>query len=270
MTALESCPWLSVFVLASCAGTPSGPAPTDQLEPNSSRIESAAPQGQRAWPRPVHDDQWFSFVRAEQLEYRSQPGADLLRWEAQGWYGGDYTRLWLKTEGELSVDGPSDGEIEVQALLSRLIAPFWDVQVGARYDRRWASGTGAGRWFGVVGLQGLSPYEFEVEPALFVSEDGDLSARLTATTDFLITQRLILQPRFETEIAFSSVPEFGVGEGVNYTDLGLRLRYEVRREVAPYIGINWIRWLGKTGRLVRSAGNKRNELAIVFGLRFWF
>lgn len=288
MKALRTMAWLAAVSLAGCAGTLPHVAPPGNwgLATNESgsgafkRSQHQGPanpqdpppsrQDPKTWPAPVHDDQWFGFFRAEQLEYRLQPGNDLLRWEAQGWYGGDYNRLWLKTEGEQTVEGKSEGDAEVQALYSRMIAPFWDLQVGARYDRVWGPGADTGRWFGVLGVQGLSPYEFEVEPALFVSEDGDVSARLTATTDFLITQRLVLQPRLETEVSFQDVPEFSVGQGFNYVDLGLRLRYEFRREFAPYLGINWVRWLGETEDLVRQDGGRVDDLAFVVGLRFWF
>jgi copper resistance protein B len=226
---------------------------------------------QSGWPAPVHDDQFFTFLRAEQLEYRVRDGSpDVVRWEAQGWHGGDYQKLWIKTEGEESAQGASEGEVEVQALYSRVVAPFWDLQIGARYDSRWGSGPDEDRGFGVLGVQGFSPYEFEVEAALFVSEDADVSARLTATTDFLITQRLILQPRFETEVAAHEVQEFQVGKGLNYVDVGLRLRYEIRRWFAPYIGVNWIRSISDTKDLVRGAGGDANDLALVLGISIWF
>lgn len=223
------------------------------------------------WPAPVHDAQRFTFLRAEQLEYRLRDdGPDVARWEAQGWHGTDYHKLWVKSEGEQSLEGPSEGDVEVQALYSQLIAPFWDFQVGARYDRRWGPGPNRDRWFGVVGVQGFAPYEFEMEPALFVSEEGDVSARLTASTDFLITQRLILQPRFETEVAIQEVREFQVGQGGNYIDLGLRLRYEFKREFAPYVGVNWIRSIGETEDLVRSEGGQVSDVALVVGFSLWY
>lgn len=223
------------------------------------------------WPQPVEDDHRFTFVRAEQLEYRLRSHEpDALRFEAQGWHGGDYHKLWIKTEGEQSVEGPSEGELEVQTLYSRMIAPFWDFQVGVRYDTQWASGPDEDRWFAVIGLQGVSPYEFEVEPALFISDEGDVSARLTATTDVLLTQHLILQPRLETEVAFQDVGEFEVGEGFNYVDLGLRLRYEIVREVAPYVGVNWVRELGETAHRVRRSGGDVDDFSVVFGFALWF
>jgi len=223
------------------------------------------------WPSPVHDNQPFTFLRAEQLELRVRDGApNISRWDVQGWYGRDFEKLWVKLEGEQSVEGKSEGEAELQALFSQLVAPFWDFQIGARYDREWGPGPATDRWFGVIGLQGFSPYEFETELALFVSEDADISARLTATTDFLLTQRLIMQPRIETEAALEEVPKFEVGQGLNYVELGLRWRYEFVREFAPYFGINWIRNLGETEDLIRRGGGEASELSLVLGLSVWF
>tara|TARA_R110002072_G_scaffold141664_3_gene286926 strand:- start:28536 stop:29414 length:879 start_codon:yes stop_codon:yes gene_type:complete len=235
---------------------------------SSTRIDA---QDSDQWPAPVHDDQSFTFLRAEQLEFRVRDGGpDVARWEAQGWHGGDYQRLWIKTEGEQTVEGAAEGDLEVQALYSQLVAPFWDFQVGARYDSRFGAGSDIDRWFGVVGVQGLSPYEFEVEAALFISEDADVSARLTASTDFLITQRLILQPRFEAEIAVQEVAAFEVGQGLNYVELGLRLRYEFQREIAPYIGINWTKSTGETADLVSRGGGDASDLSLVAGISLWF
>ena len=235
------------------------------------RVQPIVQDAQQGWPPPVHDDQSFIFVRAEQLEYRVRDtGSDVARWEGEGWYGGDYQKVWIKVEGEQAVQGASEGDIEVQALYSQVVAPFWDVQIGARYDDRWGSGLGGDRWFGVVGVEGFAPYEFDVEAALFVSEEADVSARLTTSTDFLITQRLILQPRFEAQVAAQEVSEIQVGQGLNYTELGLRLRYEFKREFAPYIGVNWIRSMGETEDLVLRAGGDASDLAFVLGMSLWF
>lgn len=227
--------------------------------------------GTLGWPAPVHDDQAFTLLRAEQLEYRARDGQpDVARWEAQGWHGWDYDKLWIKTEGEKSVQGDSEVDIELQALYSRLIAPFWQFQTGVRYDSQWGPGPDLDRWFGVVGVQGVSPYEFEVEAAVFVSEDADASARLTASTDVLFTQRLILQARFETEVSMQTVREYQVGEGLNYVDLGFRLRYELKREFAPYLGVNWIRSFGETENMIQSEFGEASDLALVLGLSLWY
>ena len=128
----------------------------------------------------------------------------------------------------------------------------------------------AGLAAAIVGAAGLAPYWFEVEPTLYVSDDGDVSFRLEATYDLLLTQRLILQPRFELDAAASSTPEFGIGAGINDIQLGLRLRYEIRREVAPYVGVSWTRKLGNTADFARDEGEDVDSLGAVVGLRFWF
>ncbi len=218
------------------------------------------------WPKPVEDRQRFGYLLVDQLEYRLKDGPDTMRWDATGWYGGDYNRLWLKTEGDWRTSGERGGEAEAQALYGRLIAPFWDFQVGLRYDQFSGAGFDRSRGFAVIGLQGLAPYWFELEPALFISQAGDVSARLTATYEVLLTQRLILQPRLDFDAAVQSVERFGVGDGINSTGLGLRLRYEILREVAPYVGIQWQRRFGETADI----SERTEDVAVVFGVRLWF
>ena len=234
--------------------------------------EAQSPPGRVGanWPKPVEDSQWGSLLVVDQLEYRMHEGADTMRWDIVGWYGGDYNRLWLKTEGEWKTAGERGGEFEVQALYGRLIAPFWDVQIGVRHDHISQAGFDHSRELAVVGLQGLAPYWFELEPALFISQDGDVSARLTATNDLLLTQRLILQPRLDVDAAGQSVKNFGVGEGINSIGLGLRLRYEIRREFAPYLGVQWLRRLGETADNSRRDGERAADTMLVFGARIWF
>jgi copper resistance protein B len=223
------------------------------------------------WPQPVEDSQRYGFLLVDQLEYRVKDAADdTARWDVQGWYGGDYNRLWIKTEGEWRTAGERGGEAEVQALFSRLIAPFWDLQLGLRYDEFSGAGFDRSRGFAVIGVQGLAPYRFELEPALFISQDGDVSARLTTTYDLLLTQRIILQPRLDFDAAVQSAEQFGVGDGVNNIGLGLRLRYEIRREFAPYVGIHWLRRFGETADISRRDGGRAGDIAVVFGVRLWF
>jgi len=197
-------------------------------------------------------------------------GADTMRWDVVGWYGGDYNRAWLKAEGDWRIADERGGEAEVQALYGRLIAPFWDVQLGVRYDQFSGAGFDRSRGFAVIGLQGLAPYWFELEPALFISQEGDVSARLTTTYDVPLAQRLFLQPRLDLDAAVQSVEKFGVGEGLNTTGLGLRLRYEIVREFAPYVGVHWQRRFGETADISRRDGGSAEDLAVVFGVRLWF
>lgn len=221
------------------------------------------------WPEPVEDRQLFSMVLVDQLEYRNNRDADTLEWDAQAWIGGGYNRLWLRTEGRDRQTGDSGGEWEVQALYSRLVAPFWDFQAGLRYDQLYGD-VDRERGFAVIGFEGLAPYWFEVTPALFISEDGDLSARLKASYELLFTQRLILQPSIEINAAAQTVKEFDVGAGINDIELGLRLRYEIKREFAPYIGVSWTNKFGGTADIARDAGERTDDFAVLAGVRVWF
>lgn len=222
------------------------------------------------WAPPVEDRMKFNYVLIDRLEFSSGDSADALSLDAEGWYGSDKNKFWWKAEGTSQLSGRREGEGEVQALYSRLVAPFWNFQTGLRYDRSWGTGSDRGRTFAVFGFEGLAPYWFELEPALFVSEHGDISARLAATYDVLLTQRLILQPRFDLNAALQDAPKFGIGSGLNNVELGLRLRYEIRREFAPYVGITWARQSGETADLSRAAGDRVDDFRFVVGLRLWW
>ena len=211
------------------------------------------------------DNRIFTFFQAEQLEYRLSDGKDRLNWDAQGWIGEDYNKLWLKTEGEKVFDGGVE-EAEIQLLYSRIIHPFWDIQIGGRYDVR----PQPQRGFGVIGVQGLAPYFFEVDAAAFFSHKGDVSARIKGEYELLLTQKLILQPSVELNLAAQQVEELGVGSGLTDVELGLRLRYEIVREFAPYIGVSWERAVGKTADFAREEGEDVDTLSFVAGVRFWF
>lgn len=181
---------------------------------------------------PAGHEPLIGHVLIDRFEYRMQDGDDVLSSEIQAWYGGDYNKIWLNFDAESQI---SEGveQAEAQLLYSRLIGYYWDFQGGFRYDIK----PDPSRAYGVLGLQGLAPGYFEVDLKGFVSEEGDLSARFEAEYDLYVTQRLVLQPALEVNFAAQSVPELGIGSGVNDIELGLRLRYEVFREFAPYIGI---------------------------------
>ena len=219
----------------------------------------------REWGEPVMDRPVFPFLLIDRLEHRWQKGNDLRAWDVQGWIGGDYNKLWLKSEGEEEKGGGTE-RVDVEALYARLISPFWYVQAGVRYEER----PSPSRTSLALGVQGLAPYWFEVDATTYVSEKGKLSARLEAEYDLLFTQRLILQPLVETAFAAYAEPERGVGQGFNDIELGLRLRYEIRRQFAPYIGVTWSRKLGDTADLARRANQDVTERAVVAGVRLWF
>jgi copper resistance protein B len=234
--------------------------------------ETQSPPGVvgKNWPEPIEDSMRFASLLVDKLEYQMAESADILNWDVTGWYGGDYNRLWLKSEGGWRISGERGGAAQLQALYGRLIAPFWDFQVGLRYDQFSGAGFDRSRGFAVIGVEGLAPGWFELETALFISQDGDVSANLTAYYDMLLTQRLILQPRLDFDAAVQSAENFGVGKGVNSLGLGLRLRYEIAREFAPYIGVQWLRQFGETADIERRGGGSADDLAVVFGVRLWF
>lgn len=234
--------------------------------PSAGADQSPFPLPRKDWPTPVDDSMPFAFVLADRLEYSwNNKGRDSSVWDVQGWVGGDYNKFWFKTEGETIASGRTE-DAEVQALYARLISPFWYLQAGVRYDAR----PEPKRGYAALGVHGLAVYWFDVEATAFVSDGGDTSARFEAEYDLLFTQRLILQPRIETNIAFGADAPRGVGKGVNDLQLGLRLRYEIRREIAPYIGVTWRKKYGDTADLARIAGEDVENRSIVAGVRFWY
>ncbi|MEL6528556.1 MAG: copper resistance protein B [Pseudomonadota bacterium] len=204
---------------------------------------------------------WF---QGDRFEYRMRDGDDGYLWDVQGYYGGDYNKLWFKSEGEGGF-GESIETAEVQALWSRAIAPFFDFQAGVRQDF-----TGPERTHAVVGIQGLVPYQFEVDAAAFLSTKGDLTATIEGEVDQRITQRLILQPRGEISLSAQDIPELGIGAGIDTIEAGIRLRYEFAREFAPYIGIEQEWKLGNSRDFARAEGEDPSVTNYVIGVRFWF
>lgn len=205
---------------------------------------------------------WFLMV--DHLETSLNGDHDNLHWDAAYRWGGDIHKLWLKTEGELDWHDGTVEDTELQVLYGRAVASFWDVQWGIRHDHHFDGR--AGLTHAVVGINGLAPYWFEVDAAAFVSEDGDITARVEAEYELFLSQRLILQPSLSLGMAAQSIPERGVGAGLSQAEAGLRLRYEFKREFAPYIGVTWSRHFGETRRFQ----GKQQDTHWVAGLRLWF
>lgn len=243
------------------APAPAAPAPT-----YADRIWGAeAMQESRETLRREHGGSTFSQIMVDIAELQIRHGREGFRWEGEGWFGGDIDRLVVKTEGEGSFGRRLD-DAEVQALYSRAIGPYFNLQGGVRQDIR----PTPSRTYAAVGIEGLAPYWFEVEAHAFVSTKGDVLARLAASYDQRITQRLILQPRGELNFAAQEVRETGTGSGLSDAELDLRLRYEIRREFAPYVGVSWGRKIGDTARFARAAGEDTGGFNLVFGVRAWF
>jgi copper resistance protein B len=214
--------------------------------------------------QPVMDQGIYTHAIFNQLEGRWNGSNTEFRWEGQGWVGTDYDKLWIKSEGTLSKGTVDDGQD--QFLYSRAITTYFDLQGGLRSDidsrptRNWAA----------FGIQGLAPYFFDLEVTGFVSGEGHLAAKLEASYDVLLTQRLILQPQLELNLYSKADPVRLVGAGFSDIDTGLRLRYEFSRKFAPYIGVVYQGKFGQTANFARQAGDSTGDFRFVFGIRTWF
>ncbi len=215
----------------------------------------AYPLPPKEWGPPVMDQEPFVFLMLDRLEYQAKSGDDAWAWDAEAWWGGDKNRLWLKSEGEGEVGGPGE-HADVQALYSRRISPYWHLQGGIREEVR----PEPSQTTGVLAIKGLAPYWFEVDGSLFFG-NGSPSGRFMAHYDQLLTQRWIAQPRVETNFS---------DNGFDDIELGLRVRYEIRRELAPYVGVTWRRQLGAAADIARAEGRDTTESAVVLGLRIWY
>lgn len=204
-------------------------------------------------------------VIIDQLEATAADGEEGYAWDVQGWSGGDINRFWWKSEGE-GVFGEDVEEAEIQALYSRAIRPFFDLQAGLR--QTW--GADGDRTDLVVGVQGLAPHWFEVDAAAFLSSKGDLTARAEAEYDQRITQRWILQPRAEVVLSAQDIPDLSIGSGLSSLQVGARLRYEIRKEFAPYVGVEWTRSFGATRDFLEADGLGAEDTRLVAGIRAWF
>ncbi len=227
---------------------------------SSDSLPHESPHGM-AWSRET-------FVLFEVLELAPNASERPILFDLVGWTGGAVNRLWLKADGSAaSVGRATHGEYQV--LYGRLVSSFWDAQIGFRADRRSGAAGVRSRYGAVLGLQGLAPNWFELEPSLFVSSGGNVSFDLTGSYDLYLTQRLVLQPRLETTVALRDEPDFGIGRGLSSASFGLRARFEVRREFAPYLGLIVERGFGRAAELARLAGESPGEMALVAGFRLW-
>lgn len=212
----------------------------------------------------VHDSVLNSFFIFEKLEWQDADDGSALNWEAQGWIGGDVDRLWLRTEGERT-NGKTE-EAEVHALWGHAISPWWDLVGGVRQDFK----PGDPQTWAAFGIQGLALYNFEAKATAYLGEGGQTAARLEGDYDILLTNKLILQPTAEFNFYGKNDPQRGVGSGLSESEVGLRLRYEIRPQFAPYVGVTWNRSYGKTADYAREEGEDNSEARLVVGIRVWF
>lgn len=212
----------------------------------------------------MNDSARFGKALFDQLEYVHSADADGVAVDAQAWYGGDTDKLWLKLDGERS--GGHLRDTRSEALWAHAASAFWDTQLGVRHD----FGDGPARNWAAFGVQGLAPYWFEIETTAYIGQSGRTALRLKTQYELLLTQKLIFTPDLELNAYGKSDPARGTGSGLSNVELGLRLRYEITRQFAPYIGVDWNRRLGNTQTIVHAAGQPALEHAIVTGVRLWF
>jgi copper resistance protein B len=262
---------------------PARPAPQDPPDDHAAHMKMLADQQEPKEPIPeltdedraaafpqdlhghaTHDRAIHAFVLFDQLEWQAARSGGGASWENTSWVGGDINRMWLRADGETH-----EGRVEradVHALYGRAIARWWDLVAGVRQDFR----PGPAQTWAAVGIQGLAPYWFEVEATGYVGARGRTHARLEVEYELLFTNRLILQPLVELEMYGKSDPERGIGRGLSSLETGLRLRYEIRREFAPYIGVTWDRKLFGTADLAREHGERPGAARLAFGMRTWW
>ena len=218
-----------------------------------------------SWPQPMNTNPMLGYAILNQNEIRTGNGAATYRWDGAGWYGGNLSRVWFSSEGKLDTRTGTLDDTEVQTLYSRAISPFFDLQAGARYD----FGNVPGQGWVVVGVEGLAPYFFELGAHAFVSSNGQLAARLDGSYDLFLTQRLILQPQIEVNFYSKQDTRRRTGSGLSDIDTGLRLRYEITRQIAPYIGVTYEGKYGGTADLARATGQRTDDVRLTIGIRLW-
>jgi copper resistance protein B len=216
--------------------------------------------------QPVMDNTIVWHLWFDQLEGRTNGPDNEFRWDGEGWVGTDMNKLWFKSEGFAEHGKASDGDTE--ALYDRPIPllRYFDAQAGVRYDLD----SGPGRTWGAIGIEGLAPYFFEFEPTFYFSAGGRFAGRVQGSYDLLITNRLIAQPQFEINFYSARDPDRAIGAGLSDVDTGLRIRYEISRKFAPYIGFAYTQTFGETATFTREDGGIVNDPRFIFGVRVWY
>jgi copper resistance protein B len=240
-----------------------GPLPT-YLRPPTAEERAQAFRDFGASAHAMHEDPFTTFVLFDRLEAQRADGADAADWDLKAWAGHSLRRLWIRSEGERREGRTEDGDVEL--LYGRALSPWWDYVAGVREDFRPEPDT---TW-AAFGVHGLAPYRFAIDATADLGEGGRTAARVETEYELLMTNRLILQPRLELNWYGDDMPRRGIRAGLADAEIGLRLRYEIRRQIAPYVGITRASKLGRTADLARAAGEDPRETRIVAGVRLWF
>ena len=266
---------LPVMAVLLCPATsmaqPEGSTPAALGEPVATS-QSRIPHNleiPKSWPMPVGDQKRETYLLVDVLEFRPKPNNSDFRWDVETWHGGDLNKLWFKSEGARNTALKADYDIDAQILYGRFLKKYYDFQVGLRAETQIYQGRNVSRGQAVIGVEGLVPYNYEIESALFISQNGDVSGRLTLTKDLRLTQRWVVQSRFETSMAAQRVERFTTGSGLNNLEMGFRLRYDVSRKFSPYVGVSFDRSFFGTADLVRKEGGDPSQIRFVVGVRMW-
>jgi copper resistance protein B len=233
-------------------------------DPPASQPDHSMPYAAMARMMEMDDKSTTSKVMFDRVEWRHTNDAETLAWDGAAWWGNDYDKLWLKTEGERRAGATENARIE--ALWDHVASRWWSLQTGVRQD----FGPGPSRTWAAFGVEGTAPGFIDIEATTYLGESGHVAARLSAARDVLFSQRLILQPEIEANLFAQEDPENRIGAGLSSIELAMRLRYEIRREFATYLGTVWARRWGETATLRRAAGEDSDELLFVAGFRVWF
>lgn len=258
-----------ILVIACLALAPAafsqGPSELEHVPPDAPRTRvHSMPYDQMAEMMGMDDRKRFGKVMLDELEWRNGDESDSVEWDVAAWYGGDFNKLRIESEGERSTGETQASRTEL--LWERIVTPWWSLRAGARHD----AGAGPARDWAAIGLAGLAPGFIEVESALYFGEGGRGALRLTTHHDLMLTQRLILQPEAELNAYTRGDPARLIGSGLSDLTLGLRLRYEWRREFAPYFGVTWAAHFGDSSDLRRAAGESDRQATLIAGIRAWF
>jgi copper resistance protein B len=212
----------------------------------------------------VHDTAIHSFVLFDRLEWQTTRVGRGLVIDSEGWIGGDRDRLWFRAEGDGNARGVDQANVDV--LYGRMFARWWDVVAGVRQD----VAPGPARTWAAIGVQGLAPYWFEVDATAYVSASGRVRVRFDVEYELRLSNRLIVQPRIDATVLGTPDRERGLDAGLGMVDAGIRVRYEIRRQFAPYIGVAWHDARGQTVDVTDVAGESSRGARLVTGVRMWF
>lgn len=233
-------------------------------DPPTAQDDHSMPYKEMARMMEMDDRSTFGKIMVDRLEWRDADGGSAFEWNADAWYGNDYDKIWLEAEGNRHANETESARTEL--LWNHTLTRWWNLRSGVRHD----SPGGSSRNWAALGVQGLAPGFIDVEATVYVADQGRAAARFQAERDLLLTQRLILQPELELNAYTQDDPVNRIGSGLSQVEMGLRLRYEPRREFATYIGLAWTHHFGTTASLLRSSGNDSQQWQALAGVRIWF